>query len=324
LRLGVSVALLGWIAWKTDWGELGKAFAHLRVELWLAAAGLFGLCQVVSAVRWQRMAGALGFHRPLTQFISMYFIGTFFNLALPTSVGGDVVRIAYLNDGSGRRLAALMAVLLDRLSGLMVLLGMACLAAALSPVPLERWIPWSIWGMTAAAAVAVLMLPLLARWVKLGEVRVEQIKTGLAVLRQPRLMLETTFWSGLVQAGNVILVWLIGLALGADIPGSFYWIMVPMVSLLTMLPISMNGMGVREQSTVVLLAPLGVAPEVALTLALLSFAASAANSLAGGMVYLYGRFPKPGTALPSPKELADGSLDHHSDQGRTRQPRQAA
>jgi uncharacterized membrane protein YbhN (UPF0104 family) len=326
IRLAVSAVLLGWIAWKTDWAELGQAFAHLRVHWWLAAVGLFGLCQVVSAVRWKRMAGALGFHRPLWHFINMYFIGTFFNLALPTSVGGDVVRISYLNNGSGRRLAAFMAVLLDRLSGLMVLLGMACLAVALSPVPLEPWIPWSIWGMTAGAALTVLMLPLLARWFKLGELRVEQIRTGLGVLRQPGLLLETTFWSGLVQAGNVVQVWIIGLALGAHIPGSFYWIMVPMVSLLTMLPISVNGMGVREQSTVLLLAPLGVPREIALTLALLSFASAAANSLIGGIVYLCGRRPQPGAATlsPSAKETSDGPLDRHPDQGRTRQPRQAA
>jgi uncharacterized membrane protein YbhN (UPF0104 family) len=328
LRLAVSGLLLGWIAWKTDWAELGEAFAQLRVGLWLAAVALFALCQVMSAIRWRRMAAALEFQRPVSQFISLYFIGTFFNMLLPTSVGGDVVRVWYLDNGSGRRLAAFMTVLLDRLSGLMVLLAMACLAVALSPVPLAPWIPWSIGGMTAGALVTILLLPLLARWFRLGELRVEQIKAALALLRRPALFLETTLWSALVQAGNVLLVWLIGLALAAEIPGSFYWIMVPMVSLLTMLPISVNGMGVREQSTVLLLAPLGVGQPVALTLALLCFAAYAANSLLGGVVYLVGRFPKPGRAREpqngrSPEEPY-GSLDHHPDQGRTRQPRQAA
>jgi uncharacterized membrane protein YbhN (UPF0104 family) len=324
IRLVVSAGLLGWIAWKSDWAELGQAFGQLRIELWLAAAGLFGLCQVASAVRWQRMAGALGFQRPLGQYISMYFIGTFFNLALPTSVGGDVVRISYLNNGSGRRLAAFMAVLLDRLSGLIVLLALAVLGVAFSPVPLEPWIPWSIWGMTAGAVLGVVMLPLVARWFRLGEVRVEQIKLGLGVLRRPGLLLETTFWSALVQGGNVILVWIIGVALEAPVPASFYWIMVPMVSLLTMLPISVNGMGVREQSAVLLLAPFGVPSAIALTLALLWFASSAANSLIGGVVFLYGGFAKPAAALSSAKEPPDGSLDHHPDQRRTRQPRQAA
>jgi len=321
LRLTVSGALLGWIAWKTDWSELGQAFAQLRVDLWLAAVGLFALCQVLSAVRWRRMAAALEFQRPLRQFISLYFIGTFFNLLLPTSVGGDVVRAWYLNNGSGRRLAAFLTVFLDRLSGLMVLLTLACLAVALSPVALERWIPWSIWGMTAGAVAAVLLLPLLARWFRVGELRVAQIKAALGVLRRPALFGETTFWSALVQAGNVVLVWMIGLALGVEIPASFYWIMVPLVSLLTMLPISVNGMGVREQSTVLLLAPLGVGQPVALTLALLCFAAYAASSLLGGVVYLAGRFPKPGV---EPRESSDGSVDRHPDQGRARQPRQAA
>jgi glycosyltransferase 2 family protein len=336
LRLGVSAILLGLIAWKTDWAELVTALRRLQLELWVAAVALFGLCQVVSAERWRRMAAALGFERSLPRLISLYFIGTCFNTVLPTSVGGDVVRVWYLDNGSRRRLAAFMTVLLDRLSGLFVLLLMACLAVALSPVPLEPWIPVSVWGMTAGVFAAVLLLPLAARLFNLGEIRVQQIKTGLAVMGRPRLLAETTLLSILVQGGNVVLVWLVGIALGAEIPGSFYWIMVPMVSLLTMLPISVNGMGVREQSTVLLLAPLGVARETALSLAFLSFAAYLVNSLIGGVIYLCGGFPKPGTDpatqdsttdLPPehpPEELADGSVHHHPDQGRTRQPRHAA
>jgi glycosyltransferase 2 family protein len=324
-RLAVSALLLGWIAWKTDWQELGKVFAQLRLELWLAAVALFAVCQTISSVRWRIMARQLGFQQSLGQFINLYFVGTYFNLLLPTSVGGDVVRVWYLNNGSGRRLAALLAVFLDRLSGLLVLLAMACLAVLLSPVHLERWIPWSVLGMTASAVCCVALLPVVARWLPRGHLYVGQIKAALAVLRKPRLFVETTFLSGLVQAGNVVLVWLIGLSLGAQVPGSFYWIMAPMVALLTMLPVSVNGMGVREQSTVLLLAPLGVSQEIALSLALLTFAASAANSLLGGIVYLCSRYPKPGAAgtLP-PEDLADGPLDRDPDQGRTRQSRQAA
>ncbi len=325
IRLTVSAVLLAWIGWKTNWPEFGKAFAHLRLELWLAGAALFAGCQFISAWRWQRITEALGFVRPMPHLIRLYYIGSYFSMLLPTSVGGDVVRGWYLNNGSGRRLAAFLTVLLDRLSGLLVLLGLACLGVVFSPVSLESWIPWSVVGMTVAFLGGVAMLPLLARWFHLGEGRVEQIKTAMTLIRRPRLFLETSLLSGLVQVGNVAVIWLVGLSLGAAIPGSFYWIMVPMVSLLTMLPISVNGMGVREQSTVVLLAPLGVAQETALTLALLSFAVYTANSLMGGVVYLWGRLPKPGaTADFSAEELPHGPLDHHPNQGRTSQPGQAA
>ena len=58
---------------------------------WLAAVACYGCAQMVSATRWQRLARPLGFRNRLWEFVSFYFIGNFFNLLLPTSVGGDVV-----------------------------------------------------------------------------------------------------------------------------------------------------------------------------------------------------------------------------------------
>src|SRR6516225_8280959 len=122
LRIIVSVALLAWLAGRMDWSQIGLAFRHLRVELWLAAVGLYALTQVASACRWQLLARPLGFRLPLLRAIGLYFVGMFFNLFLPTSVGGDVMRAWYLarsQDGAaatGGRLAAALSVLADRLS----------------------------------------------------------------------------------------------------------------------------------------------------------------------------------------------------------------
>ena len=81
-----------------------------------------------------------------------------------------------------------------------------------------------------------------------------------ALVPGPRLFLVTTLLSVVVQAANVIVLWLVGLALGLDVPASYYWVLVPLVTLLTLVPVSLNGMGVREWGTVLLLAPLGVGP----------------------------------------------------------------
>ena len=106
LRLGVSAVLLTWVACRTDWAQVSQAFGGLRLELWLAALGLLLGTQLVSALRWQMLSSALGFRRSVWQYAGFYFIGMYFNLLLPTSVGGDVVRTWYLDGRSGRRLAA--------------------------------------------------------------------------------------------------------------------------------------------------------------------------------------------------------------------------
>src|SRR4051812_34747016 len=90
LRLVVSGTLLAWVAWRTDWAQVGSAFAHLHPGPWLLAVGLYVLCQFISSLRWRLLAQPLGFAQPLRQFTGYYFIGMYFNLLLPTSVGGDV------------------------------------------------------------------------------------------------------------------------------------------------------------------------------------------------------------------------------------------
>ena len=122
----------------------------------------------------------------------------------------------------------------------------------------------------------------------------------------------------MVQSANVVLVWLIGRAIGAHVPGAYYWVMVPMVSLLTLLPVSLNGMGVREWGTVLFLHPLGIGVETALSLAFLWFAVTTAAGLCGGLYYLFGSFPRP-EVQPDHESVRD-----HPDQRRARQSQAAA
>ena len=129
LRFAVSAAILGVLAAKTDWQQVAVAIHNLRWPIAMAAFAVLLAAQIVSAVRWQWLSQPLGFDGPLRRYVSAYFVGMFFNLLLPTSVGGDAVRAVYLNAKSGRHVAAVLSVLLDRLSGLLVLLAVACVAA---------------------------------------------------------------------------------------------------------------------------------------------------------------------------------------------------
>src|ERR687885_1930959 len=115
----VSAAILLGLAGRMDWGQVAAAFRSLRWGDWLAALAVFLVTQMVSALRWQWFARPLGFTEPLRRFVGLYFVGMFFNLLLPTSIGGDAVRAVALHPGPGRRVAALLSVLLDRLSGLL-------------------------------------------------------------------------------------------------------------------------------------------------------------------------------------------------------------
>jgi uncharacterized membrane protein YbhN (UPF0104 family) len=277
-------------------------------------------------MRWQLLAAQLGFSRPLRQLTAFYFIGMYFNLVLPTSVGGDVVRGWYLDGRSGRPLAAFVSVLLDRLSGLGVLLAVALVGVVFTPLDLPHWVKGFVLGSCALAVVGLALLPLGTRLGARASRRTRQLLEALAAVRSPRLLLVTTVLSVFVQVANVVLVWLVGQAVAAPVPATYYWVLVPMVSLLTLLPISVNGMGVREGAMALFLAPLGIARGTALTLAFLWFAVTAVVSLAGGLVYLFGHFPPLALAPSEPDEVQSnhGPVDCDSDQGRAGQLNAAA
>lgn len=316
-RILISVVLMCFVAWRTEWQQVLSVFRQLRIELWLAAVALYLVTQVVSALRWQLLSEPLGFKRDWVRFARFYYVGMFFNLLLPTSVGGDVVRALYLDGGSGKKMPAFVSVFVDRFSGLLVLLALACLAVPFAPAELPNWIPLSVWGVAAAAVAGFLVLPWLARRVEKLDRPRRMIQTFWGYRERPALLVSSTVLSIFVQAANVILVWLVGHAINAPIPAGYYWIMVPMVTLLTLAPISLNGMGVREGGTILFLRPLGVPSSVAITLAFLWFLVFTVASLCGGAVYLFGSFPRL-------EERLHGSVCRDSDQGRARQSQAAA
>ena len=318
LRFAVSAGLLGLLAWRTDWGRIGQAVAGMRFQLWLAAAGVYAMAQVISAWRWRVLARPLGFHESVGHFTGYYFVGMYFNLLLPTSVGGDVIRAWCLDGRSGRRLAAFLSVLVDRLSGLLVLLAVACAGVAVYPHRLPWQVPASVWGLAGGAALGLFLLPLVTRLTSRFE-KTRRLAEGVHFYwRNPSLLLSTAILSLGVQLANVLLVWLLGEAIGLAVPAVYYAVFVPMVSLLTLLPVSLNGMGIREWSTVLFLAPLGVGEGPALCLAVLWFFVLTTVSLGGGVVYLFGWFPRP-EVLPHHEPFGG-----HPDQRRAGQSQAAA
>lgn len=340
LRLAVSLLLLGVLAWRMDWGQVRAGFASLRLDLWLLAVAVYAATQAVSAARWQLLARPLGFHEPFRRYLRYYYVGMFFNLVLPTSVGGDVVRGWCLDGKSGRRAGAFISVIADRVSGVVVLLLLALVALPFRPPELPAWLTWTVGGMAGGTLLALAILFFFGRMAGtrhsafssqhpvLGTVsrwsfRSRNLQSAIhdlqsAIFPSPRVFVLSTALSVVVQLANVLVVWLIGQALHLAVPDSYYLILVPTVTLLTLLPISLNGMGVREGATALMLTPLGVEAGTAVTLAFLWFAVFLLPSIGGALPYLWGNVPR------FEEKPDDQSFGGDPDQGRTGQPRPAA
>jgi glycosyltransferase 2 family protein len=325
-RILVSVVLIAVLAWRIDWAPALAALAHANWALWAAGLGVYLFAQSVSSLRWRMLAHVQGFSGSHLRYLGYYFIGMFFNLVLPTSIGGDMTRTWYLVTREGaslprgkRQVAGFLSVSGDRLNGLFALIGVAGIAALCCPTPLPPWIWWTVGGLTVGAGAGVALLPW-AGALLASQPRMQWLAEGASRYgNSPRTLLIATLLSFVVQVANVLLACLLGAALGLPVPPAYYGVLAPLVALLALLPISLNGMGLREAGTVVLLAPLGVSAAEAVTLAVLTFAVYAVASLGGGVVLLLGRFPR-----FEEVRLDDHAIGGDSDQGRTRQSSAAA
>jgi len=286
IRVLVTLALLTVLAVRADWRDMGRTVGQVSPVSVLWALLIYGAAQLISSLRWAAFATHLGVSQPLAQYGRLYCIGMFCNLFLPTSVGGDVVRALRLGSVSGRPGEAAKSVLADRLSGLAILLLFATFALAFVPEGIPSGVRWTIWVTTLVSACAALgcrHLP--PGFARLPGVRFI-VESVVLLLDHPGTFVLTTLLSIGVQGLNVMLVWVLGRSLGLPIPPLFYWILVPTVSLLTMLPLSLNGMGVREGATVLLLAPFGVSTGQAITLSVIWFMVMSAISVTGAIFYL--------------------------------------
>jgi len=233
-------------------------------------------------------------------------------------VGGDVVRAWYLDGKPGRRTDAFVSVIADRVSGVMILLGIGLIALVFSPLDLPAWLTWIVAAMTGGTLIGLALVFVVSRsrfadaalksdgeqvphpaggsrglWTShFGRLQSAVSRLQRALFPSWRQFARTTLLSIVVQLANVLVVWLCATALGISAHASYYLILVPTVTLLTLLPISLNGMGVREWGTVVFLTPLGVESSASLTLAFLWFAAFSVPSLAGVFFYLCCRVPR--------------------------------
>jgi uncharacterized protein (TIRG00374 family) len=295
--------------------DLRKSWHYIQSTNWwlliLAFLVLMG-GQFICSIRWRKILLHLQIRIPQLRLFYFYLIGMFFSLFFPSIVGGDLVKIYYVKKDSGKSLTyALTSVYLDRATGFLALLLYGWIGALVYPLSMTpedfRPIGWlglqrlHVWILPALAMVVFL----LANWVlfssRLYNLVVRFLETiHLGRLAEKILLLRDAMRSfrgnlsvllvpmfiSLVNIASVILMnWFIAISLGMNISLAVLSAVISLMTLLVMLPISINGIGLRENSLVVLLALVGVEPEKSLALSLISFFLIVLSALPGGVCY---------------------------------------
>ncbi len=299
-KVVVSVGLLALLITQSDAPRLWSYVRTASIP-WLAAAlGLYLLMVLASAWRWGLLLDAQGVRVPAARLTGSFLVATFFNNFLPSNIGGDVIRIADTARPARSRTLATTVVLVDRGLGLLGLVLLAAVAAsavdAAGASPIAPALLWAGLGGAGLAAGLVLAAP--ARVIALlgplrrlnpGWVgaRLDSLSEVLARFAHAPVAVAACFAGAVVvQAILVAFYAAIARAIGVEVSLWHMAVLVPVSFLVQMVPVSVNGFGVREATFSFYFARLGLPIEAALVISLLGAGLVMLFSLTGAVVYV--------------------------------------
>lgn len=297
-KVVVSLGLFAWLVHRIDWTQV-DSIRHARLE-WLGAAlGVMFASNVVGSYQWNRLLRGAGVTLPFWKVCAYYHVGLFFNNFLPANVGGDLARVLDASRASGSRATSFSTVLLDRIIGTVTLAGLAVVTAIPAVDHFHLGVLYA--GLVAVFAASALMLwailhpralttleRVLAR-VGLGRLKpsLDELAERLRDFRhQPRLFMELFMVALVVQFMRIGVHALTARALGLPVPLTYFFLFVPLLAVIVSLPISLNGIGVREAAGIQLFGLVGLSPGAAFSLQFTTYLVAVAVSLIGGVVFL--------------------------------------
>jgi len=306
LKVVLSVAVFALLfRGKLDWKDVEHALGAANRGGLAAACGVMLASNVLGAFQWSRLLRAVDIRLPFWKVCLYYHVGLFFNNFLPANVGGDFARILDASrGGSASRASAFSTVLMDRLIGTVALGGLAVLTTlpAVGQLRLSSGLLVSLLGgVFAFFAISVGMLwaifhpRLLATvehvlaFVRLGRLKpaLDELSERLAGFRgQRRMFMELFVVAAGVQVMRIGVHVLVARSLGLHVPIVDFFLFVPLLAVIVSLPISLNGIGVREGAGVFLFGLVGVRQDLAFTLQFTTYLVAVAVSMIGGIVFL--------------------------------------
>lgn len=289
---------------------------HWSTVPWVAAGvGVMLVALVLSAVRWQRVLIVLDLPTDLPPLVSYSLAGLFVANFLPSTIGGDVLRVIRLSARNGQPPASFASVVLERLTGFIVLPLVTLLALALHPELLRLGTASVLALVLSVATLAFLIVVVVvginprlgsrlagrSSWLRF----VEAVHLGLErIRRHPRAATSVLVAAFAYQLCLVLASGLAAQALDIHVGWAAIMAFMPVVMIAQVLPFSVNGLGLREGALVLLLAPLGVATHQAVGLGLLLYGMNLLVSLLGAPAFAVGPRAEPIAMTTEPLAVA--------------------
>lgn len=302
-RAVAGLAALTLLLLLLDPAETWHVLSHCRPDYVALSLGLMGLVMVIRAHRWWMVSRGIGLPLPFLALLEITFVSNYFNLFLPGSLGGDAYRAYTAARLSDRKLRSVAGVVIERVTGLIALMAVGVVAAVLSraALPFERELLLGIcvaivlaiaagyWALCRARPLYRRFQHLLPGFVssRLPPERWEIILTVAEDVAQRRsTFLASTATGVVLQLVVLTTYYTTSLALGSAVPIHFFFVFFPVIELAGMVPITVNGLGIKEGLVVLFLKLANVPASFSLGLAILNRLLAVAYGLVGGLIWL--------------------------------------
>ncbi len=305
IRAGIGIATFVILFLFFHPAEIIEHLAEARLSLvvygfLLCIAGL-----LARAFRWMRILGRLGIRVPYWRTVEIYTISFWFNTFLPGSMGGDIYKIVDVARASDKKLRPAITVIAERAMGVLALLLVAAVGLFLyhARLPYPPWLMWLLLaavGAGIAAGMTVLLgfdriwspiskrVPVLSRI--LNPEKTDSIGMLSAELRtKPMLFIEALVLGLVIQMLALVAYWVLALAIIPGISPLFFFTLFPLIEIVSLMPITINGIGVREGLLVFGLRYTGIDPAFSMSLGVLYRLIVIVLAIIGGLLLILRR-----------------------------------
>ena len=296
VRVIVAAGLTALLLWQSDPRAVWQAARGADWRFVLLACALVAIDRVLMAYRWWTLLQT-GPRPDVGTVMRIFFVSTFVGTFLPASIGGDAVRAYGLSKEGVGGVDAVASVLMDRLLGIVSILIVAVAGAILARnlIDIRALFPaFALLAVLCAAALAVVFSPRAATGVAalltmFPRGRETGTRLVAAIQRYATLHMAMTnvlICSIAVQVLRVLQTYCLGLALGLALPVGVYFALVPIILLIVLMPITINGIGTTQAGFVWLFGRAGVANAPAFALSVVFLAIAVVGNLPGAVLYL--------------------------------------
>ena len=302
LKIAITLIAFGAIAWQVDVTDVANKVSRFPLSSIPVIIGFLTIGLATSALKWQVILKGLGRPVAFASLVRLSWVGLFFNTFLPGRTGGDIVRAWSLAASDSNRLRSFASVAVDRGVNLFALVLLGSVATLI-----DHRIPEELAAVVRALALASCLgiggfLALRRRVMRFLPYKIQELLRTLDTGRWCGRRVATVVALAIAYQTVVVLINIVA-ARGLQVPvtSTALFVAIPLTAIVTAIPISVNGLGVREAAYVTILSHVGAGPGVAVALSLTVTAAMVAWSLGGGALFAFS------TIVPKRAEIAGES-----------------